>query len=128
MLHEALFVLNISYLCYMFYYIFVCILCFLVLQYPSIFILFDFKFFVIAFCFHYIINVYMKCAKLLKCKIVIIRKYLDFDNPNFFLSYEYFCYMVFTHCSVGKFWLSMCITNVPEIQWSTCNTNGFGGN
>ena len=44
MLHEALFVLNISYLCYMFYYIFVCILSFLVLQYPSIFILFDFKF------------------------------------------------------------------------------------
>ena len=83
MLHEALFVLNISYLCYMFYYIFVCILCFLVLQYPSIFILFILNF-VIAFCFHYIINVYTKCAKLLKCKIVIIRKYLYFDNPNFF--------------------------------------------
>ena len=55
------------------------IICFLILLYISIFILFDFD----------NVFIFIICTKLLKCKILIVKKILHFNDSNFL------CYMKF---------------------------------
>ena len=50
--------------------------------------------------------------KFFKCKTLIIKQFLYFDDSNFLCLYENFYYMVFTLYSAGKIWSSICIQDI----------------